>query len=626
MDWKTTACPHDCPDGCAMKALYDGTRIRMAPNRALPWSSFLCGKGLRWREKALHPTRLLRPLLRDGNGWKEISWEQAWSLWSEKMQGALEKWGPLSLMFYQSAGSLFFSKQLLPHFFAALGGMTSPRGNLCSSAGSRGLKDTFGEVPVQLPETCRDHSQGVLLWGRNAWECHAHFVPVLQKIRERGGEVATLEIRGTTTTRHADRSWRIRPGSDAFLAAWLCRELLNKHEDSPFWGERTINAENLRQFLLSLDTSETLAPTGLLESDAEELFDWILDHRPLTHCPGFGIQRYLHGDLAFSWIGTLAVMLGAFDTPGAGLVFSKDEMAKLPPALVPPLKESRRLPISTWHRQTCDLHPPLEVLVLSGADPLKQAPDSSGIAGTFEKIPFKVCLDLFMSETAAASDLVLPVASFLEQGGDWRGSYWHNYLVRTERVIPLQGMVLPETSIFTGVARAMGLSVDLDSLARYMDRILLADPEIHHVAEGIFRWDEPEFWSRSSATCRAPKSLPPGTPQPETGVLRLVSVHSRGYINGQNQLVPGLNSVDWAALHPAEAARRGLREGALVVLEGTNGHKLVRRIKLDGSISRDCCLITQGLPDVNLLTPALSSPGSGAPFHETWVKISLARD
>lgn len=618
--WKTTACPHDCPDGCAIRARLQDGKIQMEPQKVLPWSTFICGKGLRWRERVFSPSRILKPLLRQESGWREISWEIAWSLWAEKMTRALEKSGPLSLMFYQSAGSLFFSKQLLPHLFASLGGMTSLRGNLCSSAGSHGLKETFEEMTVQLPETARDHANGVLLWGRNVWECHSHFIPILRDIKKRGGSLASLEIRPTETTRHSDRNWTIRPGTDAFLAAWLCRRLLEMGKAATGWENRMTCPEPFLNFLREMDEERVLAPTGLSLDQGEEIMEWILAHRPVTHCPGFGIQRYLHGDLPFRWIGVLAVMLGAFDEPGAGLSFSKDEMARFPSRLAPSPRQTRRLPVSAWHHKLDSLDPPIEVLVLSGANPLRQAPDTGGLEQAFRKIPFKVCLDLFMTETAAASDLVLPVASFMEEKGDWRGSYWHNYLIRTHKILSPQGLALPETAIFTGVASRLGLSLDLEDLARRMDRILLKAPAIEEIAEGVYRWDEPEFWQAPKSRCIPPLTLPPVT-SGHKGCLRLVSVHSGTFINGQSDDAPRDGTTNWAALQPAEAIKLGLREGDLVVLKAANEHSLVRRLKLDENIAPQCCVIRQGLPGVNRLTPAHVSPGSGAPFHETWVHI-----
>lgn len=620
--WKTTACPHDCPDGCAIRArLANDATIDMTPGKDLPWSTFICGKGLRWRERVFSPSRILTPLLRQGSGWQEISWEKAWSLWAEKTTEALDKGGPLSLMFFQSAGSLFFSKQLLPHLFASLGGMTSPRGNLCSSAGSHGLKKTFGKVPVQLPETARDHAKGVLLWGRNVWECHAHFVPVLQEIRRRGGSLASLEIRPTETTRHSDRWWTLRPGSDAFLAAWLCRQLLEREEAAAGWQDRMNDSGLFQAFLRDMDPDRTLSSTGLGAHEAQEILEWILANRPVTHCPGFGTQRYMHGDLTFSWIGTLAVMLGAFTMPGGGMVFSKDEMARFPSFLIPSPARTRRLPVSTWHLGLDTLNPPIENLVLSGANPLRQSPDTAGLTRAFQKIPFKVCLDFFMTETAAACDLVLPVASFLEEGHDWRGSYWHNYLIRTERILPPRGLALPETAIFTGLARKLGLTLDLEEMARGMDRHLLEDSDLLKVGDGIYRWDEPEFWNARENRCSPPLSLPTSQPARE-GWLRLVSVHSKAYINGQSDDAPHRHPSDWAALQPAEAAKRGLCEGDMVGLETSDGQKLVRRVTLDVNIAPECCVILQGLSGVNRLVPARASPGSGAPFHETWVRIS----
>ena len=34
--WKTSACPYDCPDGCAMRGRFDGNAVTLEPNPALP--------------------------------------------------------------------------------------------------------------------------------------------------------------------------------------------------------------------------------------------------------------------------------------------------------------------------------------------------------------------------------------------------------------------------------------------------------------------------------------------------------------------------------------------------------------------------------------------------------------
>lgn len=618
--WKSTACPYDCPDGCAMRGRFDGTGVILEPNFVLPCSTFLCEKGLRWATRATSPERLTSPLLRKGGSLVSVSWSEALDVWAEKIRSAMDRYGPLSLMYLSSAGSLYFSKKLLPNLFAALGGYTTTKGNLCSSAGSLGLAKTFGEVPVTRPESVAEYSRGVFFWGRNALETHVHVVSVLKSVRERGGEIAALEIRSTPTTRFADRWWRVNPGGDWALAAWLCKRLLHDGKAHAEWKKHTVNAQEFLTAVRSLDDGALLAASGMTAEQAGDAYTWMLKFAPVTHYPAFGAQRYLHGDGQFKWIGALAVLLGAFAERGAGVAFSKDEMALFPSRFKAAPAETRALSVSAWPLELEGLAPPVEILVVSGANPLRQNPATDLVRKAFEKIPFTVCADFVLSDTAKASDLVLPVTTFLEEEGDWKGSYWHNYLVRSERVLPPRGGALEETKIYTRLARSIGLSVDLAAMKREMDQELLASPLLEHVGDGVYRWDEPEYWRNRENKAVLPVKVPEVRKGPE-GTLRLVTVHRREYINGQSWDVPSAGDIPVLSMNPLDARARGLESGNEAVVRGLRKEEISVLVEEDSSLGEGYCVLPQGMEGVNLLTDPLVSPGWGAPFAENWVTL-----
>ena len=616
---KTTACPYDCPDACAMKGMFDGTSVTLEPNRDLPYTTFLCGKGLRWASRATSSERLTTPMLRREGALVPVSWDEAVDVWAEKVRSAVSRHGPLSLMHLSSAGSLYFSKLLLPHLFAALGGYTTKKGNLCSSAGSFGLAESFGEVPVTRPESLSDHARGVLFWGRNALETHAHVVPLLQRVRGRGGEIASLEIRETPTTRFADRWWRVNPGGDWALAAWLCARLLEEGA-SDGWRERVENPEEFERTARSLDGAFLLRTAGVSAECASELLEWLMRFAPVTHYAAFGAQRYLHGDAQFRWIGALAVLLGAFSGPGAGLAFSKDEMALFPFALLPKVAYVRRLPVATWPVELESLDPPVEALSISGANPVRQSPGSDFVREALRKIPFTVCIDFVLSDTAKECDLVLPTTTFLEEEGDWKGSYWHNYVVRSERILPPRGESLEETEIFTRLARRLGLPLDLTEMKREVDRAMLASPLLERVGEGVFRWDEPDYWCASQRKAALPVSVPEAAEGRE-GALRLVTVHRKEYINGQSWDAPSVEAIPRLSVHPLDAAFFDLKEGDEAVARGRRRGALRVVVREDASLGRGYCVLPQGTEGVNSLTEPLASPGFGAPFAESWITL-----
>src|ERR671915_1237729 len=77
------ACPHDCPDTCAMLVTVEnGRAIKVAGDPEHPYTrGFLCAKVNRYVERTYHKDRLLRPMLRVGpkgrGQFAPISWDDA---------------------------------------------------------------------------------------------------------------------------------------------------------------------------------------------------------------------------------------------------------------------------------------------------------------------------------------------------------------------------------------------------------------------------------------------------------------------------------------------------------------------------------------------------------------------
>src|SRR3954451_17868075 len=86
------ACPHDCPDTCAMLVTVEsGRAVRVAGDPEHPFTrGFLCAKVNRYIERTYHRDRLLHPLRRvgpKGSGrFEQISWDDALAEVAERLQ------------------------------------------------------------------------------------------------------------------------------------------------------------------------------------------------------------------------------------------------------------------------------------------------------------------------------------------------------------------------------------------------------------------------------------------------------------------------------------------------------------------------------------------------------------
>lgn len=216
-------------------------------------------------------------------------------------------------------------------------------------------------------------------------------------------------------------------------------------------------------------------------------------------------------------------------------------------------------------------------------------------------------------------DLVLPTAMFLEEGPDWRGSWWHNCLLRSVKAVEPPKGAMNDLEIFSGLARKMGLSVDLVEERLKMDRMVLGDHRLKRISEGIYSWDEPETWGGSGAVVKMPEVLPPRSSL--SSGLSLVTVHSRDYINGQTKGSKAENErIPEVRISPRCIESLALIDGSRVIISGDRG-TLEAIIRSDVGVGDGFCVIRQGIPGVNALTVSMVSPGYGAPFHENNVSI-----
>src|SRR5215211_3731576 len=82
------ACPHDCPDTCAMLVtVEDGRATRVKGNPDQPViAGFLCGKVSNYLDRVYHGDRLLHALIRDGGGFGRASWDEALDLAAARLR------------------------------------------------------------------------------------------------------------------------------------------------------------------------------------------------------------------------------------------------------------------------------------------------------------------------------------------------------------------------------------------------------------------------------------------------------------------------------------------------------------------------------------------------------------
>ncbi|MFZ9256551.1 MAG: molybdopterin-dependent oxidoreductase, partial [Burkholderiaceae bacterium] len=136
------ACPHDCPDTCAMLVTVEGEKaiaIRGDPDHPNT-AGVLCTKVSRYLERTYHPERLLHPMRRTGpkgsGQFERISWDQALTTIADRLRAEAAR-DPRAILPYSYAGTMGVvqGESMATRFFNRIGASKLDR-TICASAGS----------------------------------------------------------------------------------------------------------------------------------------------------------------------------------------------------------------------------------------------------------------------------------------------------------------------------------------------------------------------------------------------------------------------------------------------------------------------------------------------------------
>ena len=120
---------------------------------------------------------------------------------------------------------------------------------------------------------------------------------------------------------------------------------------------------------------------------------------------------------------------------------------------------------------------PLKAVFIYNHNPLAVTPQQGKLRAALGSDDlFVVGADITMTDSMACADVILPAASHLEIG-DLYKSYGHQYLQRSEPVLPAQGQSLSNTDTFRLLAQRFGFEEACfrDTDAQLMDQAIDAD-------------------------------------------------------------------------------------------------------------------------------------------------------
>ncbi len=678
------ACPHDCPDTCAMQVTVEtragqrvAVRIAGDPHHP-PTGGALCTKVSRYLERSYHPDRVLTPLRRIGRKgagrFEPMSWDRAIDEIGVRL-GEIAARNPEGILPYSYAGTmgLVQGESMAARFFNRLGASRLDR-TICSQAGGHGLLYTLG-ASVGMDMEQFENSRQIIFWGCNAVASNLHLWSRAQEAKRRGARLIAIDPYRSLTAERCHEHIAPLPGTDGALALGIMHILIREGWlDRDYIEHHTLGFEDLAERALQYDPERVAALCGIGAGAIERLAHDYWHVRPTAIRLNYGMQRARGGGNAVRAIACLPALAGHWRDPAGGLLLSSsgafevDREALERPDLLAG-RTPRTINMSAIGDALLKARPPVEAVIVYNSNPVAVAPQSGAVARGFARDDlFTVVLEHFLTDTADYADIVLPATTQLEHL-DVHKAYGHLYQVANNPAIAPLGQALPNTEIFRRLARRMGFTdacfddtdeqiaarafrscgaspYDWEGLRRDgWQRLDVPQPYAPY-AQGGFRTPSGrcEFSSPRLAALGldplpdyiGPYEGPRSNPElARRFPLAIISPPARNFLNSSFVNVASLRETEGEPhldIHPQDAARRGIADGMPVDVFNDRGSLRLRARVVDRprpgvvvALSIWWKKLAADGKNANELThQGLTDLGGGASFYDCLVEVRPA--
>ncbi|WP_440106687.1 molybdopterin-containing oxidoreductase family protein [Acidovorax sp. BL-A-41-H1] len=611
------ACPHDCPDTCALITTVEGgvaTRVQGNPEH-LHTGGVLCAKVSKYTERTYHPERILTPLKRSGpkgsGQFTPVSWDEALADIAQRLQSIAAR-APEAVLPYSYAGTMGMvqGESMDRRFFHQLGASQLDR-TICASAGAEALVQTLGGKVGMKVEFFAE-SKLIIIWGSNSIGSNLHFWRFAQQAKRDGARLVCIDPRKSETADKCHEHIALRPGTDAALALALMHELI-AHDwlDHDYIARHTLGWDALRERALQWPPERAAEVCGIPVEQIRQLAQDYGTTKPAAIRLNYGMQRVRGGGNAVRAVACLPALTGAWRHRAGGMLLSSSgqfpaQRAVLQRPDLMPSKTPRTINMSTigddlLREAAPAFGPKVEAIVVYNSNPVAVAPDSGKVVQGFSREDlFTVVLEHFQTDTADWADYILPATTQLEQW-DVHLSYGHTDVVLNRPAVAPVGQARSNAQIFRDLAARMGYTepcfADTDealcrqafgdavdyALLESQGFATLAVPDAPF-AEGNFPSPSGkcEFYSARLAA-QGLDGLPDHLPNHELAgtsaryPLAMISPPARNFLNSTFVNVQSLRDIEGRPvleMHPDDAEARGIGNDAVVRVFNDRGSYL----------------------------------------------------
>jgi formate dehydrogenase major subunit len=671
-----TVCTY-CGVGCSFDIwTKDRHILKVEPAEGPANAVSTCIKGKFAWDFVTNKDRLTKPLIREGDRFREATWDEALDLIARRFGEIKATHGPDALAFIASSKCTNEEAFLMQKLARAVVGTNNVDNcsRYCQSPATMGLFRTVGYGGDSGSIHDIEQAGLVLIVGSNTAESHPVLATRVKRAHKlHGQKLIVSDLRENEMAHRADLHFRATPSTDI---VWLCavaRYILDEGlADTEFLNQWVNGLAEYRQSLEPFTLEFASKTCNLPVETLKRVAHMIAEAKGVCVLWAMGVTQHSNGSDSSTAISNLLLVTGNYMRPGTGAyplrghnnVQGASDHGAMPNMLSgyqsvndPEVRARFRsgwgvdLPASKGldnHEMVDAIHAgKLRSVYLCGEEMSIVDSNANYVGAAFRKLDFFVIQDIFFSTTCQFADVVLPASPSLEKEGTFTST--ERRVQRLYQVFePLPGS-RPDWVIIQDVANRLGAGWKYRHPSEVMDEIAALTPMFAGVnyqrLEGYksLQWpvaadgsDQPLLYTKNFAfpdgkarlyplAWREPQECRDSEFDLHLNNGRLLEHFHEGNLTYRSPGIHEKTPDTFVEVSPELARSRGIDSGSLVQLISRHGRVRVRALVTDRVQNGELYMpMNSSTSPVNLLTGSHTDPATHTPaYKETAVRMEV---
>ncbi len=504
-----TVCTY-CGVGCSFDVwTKDRKVLKVQPQPESPANGIAtCVKGKFGWDYVNSPERIKKPLVRRGDEFVEVSWDEAFNVVSEKMKQVKIDHGADAIGVIASSKASNEESYLMQKFARQVIGTNNVDNcsRYCQSPATKGLFRTVGYGGDAGALEDIENADLVITIGSNTAESHPVLASKIKRAQKtRGSRLVVADLRKHEMAERADRFIHPTAGSDLLWLSGVSKYILDQGwEHQEFISNRVEKFEDFKKSLEPYTLDYVSEKTGLTKEELIAVAEEIHAAENVVICWAMGVTQQKGGSDTSTAISNLLLLTGNYGRHGTGAyplrghnnVQGASDFGSMPnnfPGYQDVSDDEIRAKFNkAWdadvpaepglnnHEMVEAIHDGhLKVLYLQGEDMGIVDSNINHVQSAFEKLDFFVVQDLFLTKTASFADVVFPASPSFEKEGSFTNT--ERRIQRFYQVFDPLGDSKPDWQIVSELAKRMGRNWNYNNPGEIMAEVASLDPMIEGV-------------------------------------------------------------------------------------------------------------------------------------------------